>query len=292
MSNFQPIIKWSGSKRSQSNEIIEYFPKEIDTYYEPFCGGCSMMRRLLDSDIYVNHIICSDLNKDLIDTWKLIQNHPDSLLANYTQMWTELNSTNDISKKRKYFEKKRFEYNMTHNPYIFFFIMRTCTNGMPRYNKNGEFNNSFHITRNGIEPDNLKPILKEWFEKMNKYDIEFINCSYEKIFDKVKTKDFIYLDPPYYNTKSSMYFGQFDFDNFFDKLKKINIKGVKYLMSFDGKSGNEDNTCSVVPKECYNKHVYIKSGNSSFKRVTGNDKNAMVYESLYMNFHNEYNGLF
>ena len=36
---FQPVIKWSGSKRSQSSEIIKYFPKEIDTYYEPFCGG-------------------------------------------------------------------------------------------------------------------------------------------------------------------------------------------------------------------------------------------------------------
>lgn len=39
---FQPVIKWSGSKRSLSNDIIQYFPKEIDTYYEPFCGGCSV----------------------------------------------------------------------------------------------------------------------------------------------------------------------------------------------------------------------------------------------------------
>lgn len=33
---FKPIIKWSGSKRSQSEEIIKRFPKEIKTYYEPF----------------------------------------------------------------------------------------------------------------------------------------------------------------------------------------------------------------------------------------------------------------
>ena len=82
----------------------------------------------------------------------------------------------------------------------------------------------------------------------------------------------------------------------YKRLKKTALyildKGVKYLMSFDGKSGNVDNTCSVVPEECYEQHLYIKSGNSSFKRVTGNDKNSMVYESLYMNFHNEYNGLF
>lgn len=39
MANFQPVIKWSGSKRSQANEIIKYFPKNINTYYEPFVGG-------------------------------------------------------------------------------------------------------------------------------------------------------------------------------------------------------------------------------------------------------------
>ena len=26
----KPVIKWSGSKRSQVNEILKYFPKEID----------------------------------------------------------------------------------------------------------------------------------------------------------------------------------------------------------------------------------------------------------------------
>ena len=36
---FEPVIKWSGSKRSQASEIISNFPKEIDTYYESFCGG-------------------------------------------------------------------------------------------------------------------------------------------------------------------------------------------------------------------------------------------------------------
>ena len=51
MKTFQPVIKWSGSKRSQAKDIIKYFPKEIDTYYEPFCGGASVLRALLDSDM-------------------------------------------------------------------------------------------------------------------------------------------------------------------------------------------------------------------------------------------------
>lgn len=46
---FEPVIKWSGSKRKQASEILTYFSKEIDTYYEPFCGGASVLRCLLDS---------------------------------------------------------------------------------------------------------------------------------------------------------------------------------------------------------------------------------------------------
>ena len=39
---FQPVIKWSGSKRSQADEIIKYFPTNIDTYYKPLIGGGSI----------------------------------------------------------------------------------------------------------------------------------------------------------------------------------------------------------------------------------------------------------
>ena len=52
-------------------------------------------------------------------------------------------------------------------------------------------------------------------------------------------------------------------------------------MSYDGISGKEDNTYDV-PEDLYSKHVYIKSGNSSFKRVIGKSNDSIVYESLYI----------
>ena len=69
---FKPIIKWSGSKRSQSEEIIKRFPKEIKTYYEPFVGGGSVLFQLLNSNVKVDKYICSDINKELIDIWNCI----------------------------------------------------------------------------------------------------------------------------------------------------------------------------------------------------------------------------
>ena len=272
---FEPAVKWSGSKRSQAGKIIEFFPLEINTYYEPFCGGCSVLRRLLDSQVKVNRFICSDLNNDLINLWNTIKKDPDFLSEHYRQLWNELNVDGDRARKRKYFEYVREKYNTERKPEDFLFIMRTTTNGMPRYNKDGNFNNSFHITRNGIRPDSLSKILKEWSELLNKNNVEFTCCSYDAI--NTAEEDLMYLDPPYAATRG-MYFGTINLDSFFDWLRKQ--KG-NYLLSFDGKSGKTDNTYAV-PKDLYSKHEYLLSGNSSFKRIVGESRNSVVYESLYL----------
>jgi DNA adenine methylase len=272
---YEPVIKWSGSKRSQAEEILKYFPKEIDTYYEPFCGGASMLRRLLDADIKVNKYVCSDLNKDLIDLFNLIKTQPYQVSEHYRELWNKLNIDDDKERKKNFFNEIRDKLNKEHNPLDFMFIMRTTTNGMPRYNAKGEFNNSFHITRDGINPDTLKNIIYEWSHLLNDNNVEFINCSYEKI--KPNKNDFLYLDPPYYNTKG-MYYGRIDYDEFFDYLRNI---PCNYILSFDGISGDKNSTVSI-PNDVYSKQEYIKNGNSSFKRVIGNSKDSIVYESIYI----------
>lgn len=275
MNQFDPVIKWSGSKRSQAAEIIKYFPKEIATYYEPFCGGCSMLKRLLSSDIKVGKFICSDLNGDLISLWNKIKSNPREVSNHYTELWEELNKDNDIERKKQLFNSIRDRFNTERSPLDFMFIMRTTTNGMPRYNYDGEFNNSFHVTRDGIKPVKLDEILFHWSYLLNEKDVEFRCCSYEDIHPN--GCDFTYLDPPYANTKG-MCFGGIDLQKLFNWLRKCKSP---YVMSFDGVSEGVDSTYSV-PEDCYSKHLYIKSGNSSFKRTIGKSTDSIVYESLYI----------
>lgn len=275
MARFQPVIKWSGSKRSQTTQILQYFPDEMHIYYEPFCGGASMMRALMESGKKVDKYIISDINKDLIALWQGIQYQPDEVYSVYKRRWEEMKSLEDRADKREYFKKVRDLYNKYHDPFDFMFIMRTTTNGMPRYSKSGNFNNSFHITRDGIEPEKLKKLIDEWSGIINKNDVSFKHCDYLDI--KTGDFDFMYLDPPYAGTKG-MYYGKIDYNELFDYLRNLNCS---YAMSFDGISGDVDNTYDV-PEDVYDKHAYIRSGNSSFKRTIGKDKHAIVYESLYI----------
>jgi DNA adenine methylase len=273
---FDPVIKWSGSKRSQSEDIIKYFPKSIDTYYEPFCGGCSVLRRVFDSDISVNNYVCSDINNDLISLWNEVKNNPVLIYNHYKVLWNELNSDNNNIRRKEYFNNIKKRFNDEKSPLDFMFIMRTTTNGMPRYNKNGHFNNSFHFSRPGINPEKLLNIINEWSYFLNKFNVQFICCSYNDII--AKENDFMYLDPPYANS-NEMYYGIFNHEDLWNWLRKTK---AKYVLSFNGKSGNIDKTYDV-PKDIYRDHKYIISGNSSFKRILGNSNNSIVSESLYIN---------
>ena len=97
----------------------------------------------------------------MIDLWNEIKNNPEEVITQYEIMWNELNIDDDKERKKQYFYNVRERYNKVGSPYDFMFIMRTTTNGMPRYNNNGEFNNSFHVTRNGIIPKSFAKIIRE-----------------------------------------------------------------------------------------------------------------------------------
>lgn len=251
-------------------------PKQIDTYYEPFCGGASVLRELLDSDIRVEKFVCSDINKDLIDLWNYIKMFPDDLSDRYCQMWNEMNGgDDDKEKKKQYFYMVRERFNKHKDPRDFMFIMRTTTNGMPRYNKKGEFNNSFHVTRNGIQPKTFDKTIREWSELLNEKDVVFKHQSYDNII--TNPNDFMYLDPPYFNTKG-MYYGKIDYDKMWRWLRS---NQCGYLLSFDGKISSDDFTYAV-PKDLFDTHEYLYSGNSSFRRTIGKSSEEYVSESLYL----------
>ena len=272
---FQPVIKWSGSKRSQSEEIIKRFPKEISTYYEPFVGGGSVLFQLMNSDIKVNNYICSDINKDLIDLWNMIKNKPNFLCDCYKIMWNELNSIEDLDKRKEYYYNVRERFNKFRKSEDFMFLTRTCANGLIRFNSKGDFNTSFHFSRPGINPDELKKIIYQWSNLLNENSVEFICQDYKNI--NSSEKDLIYLDPPYFNTKG-MYYGQINYEELWEFLS---IQKSTYVLSFDGKTGKKDMTYEV-PNHLYDAHDYIYNGISGFGKI--HKKQEYVSESLYVKY--------
>ena len=266
---FKPVIKWSGSKRTQASEIIKFLPTHFNTYYEPFIGGGSMLYA-----ISPKHGVCGDVCEPLIDLWKSIQRNPNELANQYRIRWKRLQKEGYMV----YYEVRN-NFNQTHAPEDLLFLSRTCVNGLIRFNSNGEFNNSLHHTRPGIEPSKLRDIIIDWSSRIQ--NVEFIAQDYTLTTANANKNDIVYLDPPYFHTKGR-YFGTIDFNRFLEYLDDLNGRGIKYMLSFDGIRGQEDYTVDM-PKELYKRHVFIESGNSTFRKVIGKETEK-VLESLYLNY--------
>lgn len=266
---FPPLIKWAGSKRSQAQQIVELFPSECQCYYEPFLGGGSILFQGGFSKA-----ICGDACVPLINLWKLIQTAPWELLEKYKVLWNRLQTEGYLV----YYEVRE-RFNRTQDPADLFFLSRTCVNGLIRFNQKGEFNNSLHHTRRGIEPDRLAEVFALWLPRLQ--NVEFFAGDYEDTLGTVVCGDFVYLDPPYFHTKGR-YHGRIDYGRFFKVLETLDNRGVRFALSFDGSRGDTMYSAEV-PSSLYRRRIEIESGYSSFRKVMCG-KCEMVREAVYLNW--------
>lgn len=302
-----PLIKWSGSKRKQAPQIVDNFPEYINIYYEPFVGGGSVVHELLnriyEGEIQLNEIVCSDLNQDLINIWNIFIKNPNMLYDYYCDhreklfdrsgltSYDEKITKDHIKLAQTYYYEERARFNTLKDPIerglLFFWITKTCFNGLIRYNPKGEFNVPFHVAGGlGQTPENLKKVMDAWQEVMKGVTINFYCESYEKTISQAIKDDIVYMDPPYSNFTGMYFSNYFDKEKMFEEIQKLNDKQVQWFLSYDGKTGKDDRT-ENVPLELYNKHIYINSGVSNFKKLksktVGTSSDDIVYDSLYMN---------
>ena len=266
---FPPVIKWSGSKRNIAGNLSRFIP-DCNRYFEPFLGGGALLpfRRIEQG-------FASDIIPELIALWTAIKTDPEKVSNEYRKRWNRL-------QKEGYevFYEIRDNFNNTRNINDFLFLTRTCVNGLIRYNTKGDFNNSFHLTRPGINPANLKDIIYRWNFVIK--DIDFYNCDYRELTANAKKGDFVFFDPPYGGTKGRYTQEPFEIDEFFTELSRLSYKGVKWILTFDGQAGNR-NYKYDLPSDLYYQKVYMKTGHSPFTKLM-NTTIDDVNESVYLNF--------
>ncbi|MBW8050072.1 MAG: DNA adenine methylase [Cytophagales bacterium] len=269
-SKVEAVIKWSGSKRQVAPQIGRLIPKVTKRYFEPFIGSGAMLpfRKAQVG-------IAGDIITELVDLWNTIKNEPEKTAIEYLQRWSRLQAEG----YQVYYEV-RDSFNAMRNPHDFLFLTRTCVNGLIRFNSNGDFNNSFHLSRPGINPEKLKEIIFKWHYFIQ--DVTFQNTDYRTTLDSVEKDDFIFLDPPYGGTKGRYTKDEFCLDSFFNELQRLNSLGANWILTFDGVAGEREYDYKL-PEELYENKVLIKTGNSPFTKMMKTNIDA-VYESVYLNF--------
>ena len=246
-----PFVKWVGGKRRLIPTIIEYMPKEFNTYYEPFLGGGALLFALEPKKAIVN-----DFNADLINTYNVIANrekmnlmckeldkHEKNHCEKYFYDIRALDRNKEtFNKLEDYFKASRFIY-----------LNKSCFNGKYQVNKKNEFNSSFNKQKK------VNTYNKENIENIHNYlcnnDVTILCEDFEKSLINAKENDFVYLDPPY-----------------------DNIKQVFNKYTANGFNKNEQVRVSIVFKELDKRGCYVMLSNYDTPLIRELYKNYNIYK--------------
>lgn len=176
----KPPLKWAGGKRWLAPHLATLWaPHRGRRFVEPFCGGLAVPLALRPKRALLN-----DINPHLINFY--------SHLKRGLPLTIRMRNDEELFyKHRTRFNRlmKKGEWKTGEAAQLFYYLNRTCFNGLCRFNQSGEFNVPFgrHNTINydkDFSP--VTAIFKDWI---------FSNCDITSL--PTEPADFIYADPPY-----------------------------------------------------------------------------------------------
>ena len=255
MVNVKPFIKWVGGKSQLIEQLVAQLPADFDsledvTYIEPFVGGGAMLFYMLQHYPNINHAIINDINPDLTTCYRTVRDNPKELIASLQDIENTYLSLNTEEARKEFFMVVRNRYNEKNldpieNTTKFFFLNKTCFNGLYRVNKKGLFNVPFGRYSNPTIC-NPETILKD-SELLQR--VEILNGDFEGTFEYAQGNTLFYFDPPYRPLSDTSSFNDYTKEAFNDaaqiRLKeycdRVNEAGFKFMLSnSDCKGKNEE----------------------------------------------------
>ena len=206
----KPFLKWAGGKNQLLEQFKNYYPTDlkngiIKNYVEPFLGGGAVFFDIAQR-FNIERAYLSDINKDLILTYQVIQQQPDDLLeylAHYQKRYdqTEQEQRNELFlTMRTQFNEQRFEIDYQKlsdhsvlRATLFIALNKTCFNGLFRLNSKGAFNVPYGKYKTAMILDEANILAVSHLLQR----VEIISTEYTHCWNHVNDQSFVYFDPPY-----------------------------------------------------------------------------------------------
>ena len=293
MAKAKPFIKWVGGKNQLIEQLDLLLPADFDkwenvTYIEPFVGGGAMLFYMLQRYPNIKNAVINDINSDLITCYRTIRDTPEQLIdalkvienAFLTLEKEEDRKSMFLTDRNRYNEKN---LNPIENTTLFFFLNRTCFNGLYRVNKKGLFNVPFGKYENPkiCDPETIRKD-SELLQR-----VEILNGDFEDSFDYANGKTLFYFDPPYRPLSNTSSFNDYTKESFNDvaqvRLKEycdiINQAGFHFMLSnSDGNSKNAgDNFFDDLYKEYQIERVWASRSINSNPNKRGKLTEILVH---------------
>jgi DNA adenine methylase len=268
-------IPYQGSKRNLAPAILGYFPERVATLIEPFAGSAAITLAAAARGAAARYII-NDLNQPLVDLWRAIIESPEKLVRQYETLWRAQHED-----RREYYDQVRDEFNRTDRPDCFLYLLARCVKASVRYNANGEFNQSPDNRRMGALPETMREHILG-ASHLLRGKTECSSLDYKDVVAKATPADLIYMDPPYQGVCGEgepRYLRGVLFEEFVEVLEALNFRDIKYLVSYDGRTGERVHG-RKLPERLRLYLIELEAGRSSQATLLG--RAEVTVESLYL----------
>jgi DNA adenine methylase len=200
----RPPLKWAGGKRWLVSHLKTRWEANAERrYVEPFCGGLAVVLGLQPK-----HALLNDINPHLINFYRQVQNG----------LRMRLQMRNDEALFYRHRERfngliRKGKADTAEGAQLFYYLNRTCFNGLCRFNKSGDFNvpfGTYKAINYAKDFSSYTSVFRQW---------EFSNRDIEVL--ELKDDDFVYADPPYDVEFTTYSAGGFSWDDQVRTAKRL-----------------------------------------------------------------------
>lgn len=251
------LLKWVGNKQKFAFEILSYFPRKFNCYYEPFVGSGGVLATLAPQKG-----IASDIYKPLVELWKLVKNDPKVVIKYWEEAFEGLYN-GQKSEAYSFYQKK---FNSSPNGLDLLVLSRTCYGGVVRFRKSDGAMSTPCGVHKPMGPDAFAQRVWEWNERIGNTD--FRHCDFEESMVMAGDGDIVYCDPPYIDSQSILYGAQdFSFERLLRAIKNATQRGALVALSIDGTKKSGEKLFDVpISDGIFEREVFVNCGRSMLRR--------------------------
>jgi DNA adenine methylase len=220
----RPFLKWAGGKSQLIQQYIPHFPKEYQTYYEPFLGGGAIFFHLLP-----RRAVLTDINPSLVNVYECVRDRVEALI--------EMLQEHERSHCLEHYYQTRSNHvgsNLERAARLIY-LNKTCFNGLYRENAKGEFNVPMGKYKNPAvcQIELLRSVSKT---------LQTVTIGiqpFDEVVNQATPHDFVYFDPPYHPISTTSNFTSYsrysftasDQERLRDVFVKLANRGAKVMLS-------------------------------------------------------------
>ncbi|MFH1465038.1 MAG: DNA adenine methylase [Pseudomonadota bacterium] len=270
----QPL-PYQGSKRRLAPAILARFPAEVERLVEPFAGSAALSLAAASTG-QARRFLLGDVLAPLASLWAEILGDPEALATAYAALWQA-----QLKDPRGHYDAVRRAFNAEGGAARLLYLLNRCVKGAVRFNRAGEFNQGPDNRRLGARPAVVRARLRA-AHALLAGRAEVRAADYAALLAEATPADLVYLDPPWVGvsgTRDARYRQGLDLQRFLAELERANARGLRYLVSLDGRLGAR---CygPALPASLGLRRIELPAGRSA--QATLHGRVEETFESLYL----------